>query len=96
MRKAIYKETNLHSVAKLLKENTATFEGLTIENQIVALQGVLNILTGKNGGDIRLVGGSANSGVLSIGKTISGKKPLSLVFESPTGYFVKEVSLNGV
>ena len=96
MRKAIYKETSLNSTAKSLKENAATFEGLTIENQLVALQGVLNILTGKSGGDISLVGGSRRSGELNIPLNVSNKKPLSLVFESPTGYFVKEVSLNGV
>ncbi len=80
---------------KFLKEKREQFSALSLENQVKLLAEVLHffqckpILT-----DLSLVDGSSNAGVLRPSKNLSNDVPVSIIHQSVTGFFVKEICLN--
>lgn len=92
LNKAIYKEVSIGKIGKKLKNTYNIFENLSIIKQVETLAGLLDIINGVNGGDLTNVGESKSSGKLSIGKKLPNT-PISIINDSPTGYYKKELRL---
>ncbi|MBQ8749254.1 MAG: type II CRISPR RNA-guided endonuclease Cas9 [Clostridia bacterium] len=92
--KSIYQNVSIGNIARQIKARKIDFMSFTLQEQINAINGLLNVINGKNGGDLSNLGESKNAGILAISKTIAQDKDYTLLFNSSTGFYKKEVKLN--
>lgn len=70
-----------------------TFANLSVFDQADTLIEVLKLFACKSGtANLKKIGGDSHSGILQIGKNITGKH-IKLIFESPTGIYKKVINL---
>jgi CRISPR-associated endonuclease Csn1 len=84
-----------NSISKILSEGRKKFEQLSIDRQIYVLTQILNLslICNSATADLREIGGSAKSGVSAINKVITGYSDFTLINQSVTGVYEKEVDL---
>lgn len=83
-----------NSIGGTMLKGKAKFEQLSIDEQLKMLTEVLKISSvGTNKADLKIIGGSANSGTMKISKNITSNKICKLITQSVTGIFTKEIDL---
>ncbi|MGN1417703.1 MAG: type II CRISPR RNA-guided endonuclease Cas9, partial [Acutalibacteraceae bacterium] len=83
------------AILKILKDGKGRFENLSLHDQCYVLMQILNILHANVlTGDLKLIGGSGQSGVTSISNKLQSKyKSCKLINQSVTGLFEQEIDL---
>lgn len=85
--------SQLSSMVNKLVDKTEAFKQLNIFEQAVVLNQILKrISTGAGTSDLSLLGEGGSLGAMTISQNITGKG-ISLIFESVTGLFSKEIKL---
>lgn len=75
----------------LLGDNRSIFENLSVEQQCVVLNEILHLFQHGNVlSNLEAIGGSKNSGALTINKTLPNDKHVCFMFQSVTGFFSDE------
>jgi CRISPR-associated endonuclease Csn1 len=80
---------------EFLRESREKFTNLSLEDQVKLLASVLHffqcnpILT-----DLSLIGGVSNAGAINPAKNLNDDVPVSIIYQSVTGFFTKEIKLN--
>lgn len=78
---------------KILENGKSQFISLSIEEQCKVLMQVVEYFRLGGNVDLRLIGGSKNSGASKINKKISGAEEVLLISQSVTGIFSSEIDL---
>lgn len=94
LNKAIYRYVSLGELGKKLKSTYDNFNALDCYKQLTTIKGLIDVINGTNGGNLEHVGFGKFMGVIYISKKISDNKPMSLIYQSATGYYTKELKLN--
>lgn len=82
------------SQVKKIENGREKFKNLTLEEQCVVLNEILNLLRCKPiTANLLLIGGGREAGRISTHKIISSKKSVKIVNESVTGLFKQEIDL---
>ena len=77
----------------IIREGVDKFINLSLEEQIYILMQIINNLKLFVKADMKLLGGSSQSGVLLMSKKISNAKEVILIHQSVTGLYQAEVNL---
>ena len=95
LKKDIYKFPPFLAILKTLEDNFDIFNISLVTEQTDLLFGLIKKLsTGASFVDLTLINGKAKSGILTIGKNITGKD-IKVVFKSSTGMFEKTIGIGG-
>ncbi|RGO25652.1 type II CRISPR RNA-guided endonuclease Cas9 [Dorea sp. OM02-2LB] len=90
---AIY-GVRLSGQEKTLREKRDTFIGLTKENKCLVLAEILHMFQCQSGSaNLKMIGGPGNAGILVMNNNISKVKQISIIHQSPTGIYEKEIDL---
>ena len=91
--KPTYKDLTFVAVRKCLVDGHGKFKALSVKEQAMVLYNLLSrIKSGTQAADLRLIGGSANTGKISLGKNITGKE-IWLIERSVTGLQQKMIKM---
>ena len=85
----------LSKISEKIKKKRATFVGLDLTQQAIALYNIMTLMkTGRSTGcDLKLVNESAQAGVITMNSDLSkikDKKSIRIIDQSPTGLFEKK------
>ena len=87
-------EVRLGTQITNLTKGRDTFIKLSVEEQIITLFEILHLFQCNSiNSNLTLIGGAARAGKLVIGKNISDLDQISIINQSPTGLFEKEMDL---
>lgn len=98
----------LSKQGQFLKDSRDKFISLSLESQVKQLFEILHLFQCKSGAaDLRLLkevnksddksdNNSGNAGIITYSKNLSEKNKISIIHQSVTGFFTKEVSLNSL
>ncbi len=82
---------------KLLTEKREKFISLSVELQAELLYNALHLFQcNRVNSDLSLLGGSPNSGIILIQKTVTDKNKECLINQSPTGLFENKIDLKTI
>lgn len=90
--KSLYDISSIKGVLEKVKNGKEMFTNLSIKDQIILLNGLVQYVGGMYTVDLKLIGGAGMSGGTSIGKDITDKN-ISLVCQSISGIYQKEIKL---
>lgn len=91
--KSIYSKRP-NPVASKLDEGRELFENLDLDKQVKILSEILKLTMLSNmGADLSMIGASTKTGMMFIGKKISGKSEFKLINKSITGLYENEIDL---
>ena len=93
LEKPIYKGLALENIVLILKNGYESFVSLNILEQADVLFNLIKrVSAGSNTADLKIVGGSTNTGKIMINKDITNAN-LTLIIRSATGLFEKRIKL---
>lgn len=82
------------SQVQKIEEGRKKFKNLTLEEQCIVINEILNLLRCKPvTADLSLIGGASSAGRIGINKVISNNKNIKIINESVTGLFKQEIDL---
>ena len=80
--------------ANTLKEKKDTFLKLDIESECLVLYEILHLFQCQSGAaNLSLIGGAANAGTIKLNNNITKYNQISIINQSPTGIYEKEIDL---
>jgi len=83
-----------NSMGDLLEKGFSSFKKLPLDKQCQVLIQIFSLTAiGPVSGDLSLIGGSPNSGILGMNKKISEKNEVTLINQSVTGIYEKHINL---
>lgn len=78
----------------VLKDGRETFVTLSLKDKCKMLSEILHLFQcNSKSADLSMIGGAPHAGILIIGNNVSKMKQISIVYQSATGYYEKEVDL---
>lgn len=84
----------LSAQIKTLTEKRAKFIGLSNEDQCIVLNEILHMFQCQSGSaNLKLIGGPGSAGILVMNNNITACKQISVINQSPTGIYEKEIDL---
>lgn len=84
----------LSAQIKTLMEKRAKFIGLSNEDQCIVLNEILHMFQCQSGSaNLKLIGGPGSAGILVMNNNITACKQISVINQSPTGIYEKEIDL---
>ena len=84
----------LSAQIKTLTEKRERFMGLSNEDKCVVLNEILHMFQCQSGSsNLKLIGGPASAGLLLLNNNITSCKQISIINQSPTGVYEKEIDL---
>lgn len=84
----------LSAQIKTLTEKRAKFIGLSNEDQCIVLNEILHMFQCQSGSaNLKLIGGPGSAGILVMNNNITTRKQISVINQSPTGIYEKEIDL---
>ena len=84
----------LSAQIKTLTEKRAKFIGLSNEDQCIVLNEILHMFQCQSGSaNLKLIGGPGSAGILVMNNNITARKQISVINQSPTGIYEKEIDL---
>ena len=89
----LYKGLALENIVSILKNGHESFVSLNILEQADVLFNLIKrVSAGSNTADLKIIGGSTNTGKIRINKNITNSN-LTLIIRSATGLFEKRIKL---
>lgn len=93
IRHSIYR-VKLSSQEKTLVNGKEKFIGLSVEEKCQVLYEILHLFQCQSGAaNLKLIGGPASAGILKMNNNIGTSKAISIINQSPTGIYEKEIDL---
>ena len=87
----------LSTQEKFLKNNREKFELLSAENKCLVLYEILHLFQCQSmSADLRIMGGPEKAGILCLNNNITKYNKVSIVNQSPTGIYQKEIDLKRI
>ena len=93
LKDSIYKK-RLALQGETLENKRKEFEALSLEDKCIVLGEILHLFQCQSGAaNLKLIGGPASAGILVMNNNISKCNQISIITQSPTGIFEKEIDL---
>ena len=93
LKDSIYKK-RLALQGETLENKRKEFEALSLEDKCIVLGEILHLFQCQSGAaNLKLIGGPASAGILVMNNNISKCNQISIITQSPTGIFEKEMDL---
>ena len=93
LKDSIYKK-RLALQGETLENKRKEFEALSLEDKCIVLVEILHLFQCQSGAaNLKLIGGPASAGILVMNNNISKCNQISIITQSPTGIFEKEIDL---
>ena len=84
----------LSAQIKTIEKGLDTYIALSIEEQLLVLYEALHMFQCNSvSSNLKLIKGAGSAGIITLSKTISNCKKLSIIYQSPTGLFEQEIDL---